>query len=378
MRKSQKMFRSQRGFTLVEMAVVLVIAGALLGAGLKLLNVQSERAAISVTQKHQETIKQALITYLGRMSRLPCPDTDSPPEGVDDNRDAAGACTSFFGRVPYLDLGLDRATVLDGWDNYITYVVSPRWTLTYNPAAAGNIYQTNIMANAFWPGVRIGGITVSDRFPWNAAALTVIANAGAGTGDALALISHGKTGMGAFNTGNIFNDIPPGVDERANVNIAGLSIISRDINEVAGPGGQFDDIVMSVSPTEMITPLVNSGAVQSASPAAVLNEVNDFVVGQIIGSKRICGVPPAPAACPVTEYYYTVPAAMGLGLLPNALGWNAIYVGTPLTAPASDYMWSGYPAANEAYRIGVDGGALPKIVNMQELKGILAHTSGFN
>src|SRR3954471_8356995 len=122
-RPSSMRVEARSGFTLVEMAVVVLIAAILLTAGLSMVKSRLEAAQLDVTQKKQDAIKQALIAYLGRYKRLPCPDTNL--DGRED-RDPAppytcglpGAAQSFGG-VPYIDLGLDRSAALDGWEDYI-------------------------------------------------------------------------------------------------------------------------------------------------------------------------------------------------------------------------------------------------------------------
>ena len=111
------------GFSLVEMAIVILIAGIMMGAGLSLLSVKQEAAKWDATQKHQEAIKQALINYLGKNKRLPCPvDPAAPTTGIEGRSPTAPTlpiCISYFGVVPYATLELERSVALDGWENYI-------------------------------------------------------------------------------------------------------------------------------------------------------------------------------------------------------------------------------------------------------------------
>ena len=69
--------KQQSGFTLVELAVVVFLVGLLASLGLSALNAQLASSRISDTKKKQEIIKDALISYLGRNKRLPCPATDN-------------------------------------------------------------------------------------------------------------------------------------------------------------------------------------------------------------------------------------------------------------------------------------------------------------
>ena len=62
-----------RGFTLIEMAIVLMIVGLLLGGMLVPLSAQMDQRNISDTQKSLSEIKEALIGYAMANGRLPCP-----------------------------------------------------------------------------------------------------------------------------------------------------------------------------------------------------------------------------------------------------------------------------------------------------------------
>ncbi|MCQ3925508.1 MAG: hypothetical protein DPW12_15315 [Rhodocyclaceae bacterium] len=63
------------GFSLVELAVVVLIVSILLTMGLAAFSVQVDTAALSATQRRQDAIKDALIAYLRKNARLPCPET---------------------------------------------------------------------------------------------------------------------------------------------------------------------------------------------------------------------------------------------------------------------------------------------------------------
>jgi prepilin-type N-terminal cleavage/methylation domain-containing protein len=366
--------KKNKGFTLVEMAVVLVIAGALLSAGLKMYSVLAERSAISVTKQHQETIKQAIISYLGRTGRLPCPDQDI--DGADNNRDASGNCTANFGTLPYITIGLDRESALDGWDNYLAYVVSPTWILTYSNTATQ--YTTTDMNSAFWPGVRNGAITVVDRNPPTSDPGQTIndPSAGVNTGAVVALISYGRNGSGARNTANQTNENPSGADELANVNITGLKIYKRQfIDQDVAPGGAFDDVVLTMSASDIVTPLINDGAFQSATAAAILNQANDYVVSKIIATKSICTAPPANGCSTVANYYYTIPSVAaipftsGSGAPDNTVAWGVSY------SPTVSTFSSGTPSTAIAYILTV--GTQSRTIYFPELIGYIGRVSGY-
>ncbi len=117
-------FRTQQGFTLVEIAIVLVIIGVLAAGAL--LGIGEFRSVQSVKEGAQkvENIKKQLLTF-GQINKfLPCPDTNF--DGFED-RNGTGVgrpCSSNVGTTPYVDLGLQREDVEDAWGNFIRYAVN--------------------------------------------------------------------------------------------------------------------------------------------------------------------------------------------------------------------------------------------------------------
>jgi len=97
--------KSLAGFSLVELAIVLLITGILMSAGLSLLTVKRDAAQWETTKRNQDSIKQALINYLGKNQRLPCPANPiaTPIDGKEDR--TTPPCNRYSGIVPYFELG---------------------------------------------------------------------------------------------------------------------------------------------------------------------------------------------------------------------------------------------------------------------------------
>ena len=104
--------RTCRGFTLVEMAVVLVIVGLLVGGFIGNLSSRIETSRYAETRKDLEDIKQAITGYTYKNGSLPCPDTDGDGES-EIICDATPA-----GSVPWVTLGLGQG---DAWNNHYEY-----------------------------------------------------------------------------------------------------------------------------------------------------------------------------------------------------------------------------------------------------------------
>lgn len=76
------MLRTKNGFTLIEIAMVLVIIGLLLGGLLMPLATQVDVQRRIETEKAMEQIKEALIGFAMVNGRLPCPADPAAPTGT--------------------------------------------------------------------------------------------------------------------------------------------------------------------------------------------------------------------------------------------------------------------------------------------------------
>jgi len=296
------MHLKKTGFTLVELAVVVFIIGMLSSLGLQALNAQMARASISTTKKEEGTIKDALISYLGRNKRLPCPSTNTnPPDGIETRNSSITAgnwdCIADFGIVPYATLGLPKSTALDGWGNFFSYAVSSKWTLTYNtsttPVAGGT--TTNDATQAFNVGIT-GKILVNDRAASSGNPIIPISSSTTGGPAAVFIVSHGKNGLGAFTSKGTQNVSPAtGTDEQANVVNATTwalppAFYQREYTDNAaayGTYGAFDDITQFLNPSDFITPLMKDGSLKSASSqwAEQITNINNALIGAMFNNQ---------------------------------------------------------------------------------------------
>lgn len=264
------------GFTLVELAVVLFLVGLMATLGLTALNAQMTMTSYSSTKKKQELIKDALIAYLGKNKRLPCPATTNDGLEKRDNTVTAGNlnCTAVYGVLPYATLDLPKNVALDGWESFFSYAVTPNWTLTYSsatPVAGGT--TTNIPANSFSVG-NAGAFVIKDRLP-DASTPSITTNA------VVFVISHGKNGLGALSLKGTRKVSPPsGSDELTNVPAspwtAPSAFFNREHSETAiGTYGSFDDLAIWLSPNDLVYPLIKDGTLKSET--ALQNQWTDQV-----------------------------------------------------------------------------------------------------
>jgi prepilin-type N-terminal cleavage/methylation domain-containing protein len=115
------------GFTLIEIAVVLVIVSLLLGSFITSLSSRIETTRRNDTIKQLEDIKSALLGFVSAQGRLPCPAT-AVGQGLEQPV-GGGACTAQHGFVPGVTLGLNGSynrdlLLTDSWGNPFRYSVT--------------------------------------------------------------------------------------------------------------------------------------------------------------------------------------------------------------------------------------------------------------
>ncbi|MGL5784224.1 MAG: hypothetical protein ACRCYZ_01925 [Alphaproteobacteria bacterium] len=118
-------FRNQEGFSLLEIALGLMLLGMLGGIFLPFLMNQQQLRKSQLTLQHQERIIHSLALYATLHGRLPCP--GNPSAKGKERGVALAYCTSqtAVGIVPYRSLGLPEQFSKDGYLNEFTYGVHP-------------------------------------------------------------------------------------------------------------------------------------------------------------------------------------------------------------------------------------------------------------
>ena len=270
-----------RGFSLVELSVVIVIIGMILGMVVSSFSAFVKNSAQAATREKQVAIKDTLISYLRANGRLPCPDigprmstgisTTSKPDGIENRTgdtatvtDTVTNCTSTVatiavGVVPYATLGLPRETVVDAWGNYFTYVVSNNQTPVPVALLLSNPPRDWVKSATFRTG-NLGDIEVLDDFSSSLNAVAL-------------LISHGPNGAGAWTTKGSSIDSTGAGDNEANYNASGCPRFAASglrrcykrefTDNSSATGGAFDDVVYVVTPDVLLAPLYVQSAKDS-------------------------------------------------------------------------------------------------------------------
>ncbi|CAB1369917.1 prepilin-type N-terminal cleavage/methylation domain-containing protein [Denitratisoma oestradiolicum] len=276
-----------RGFTLTELAVVLVIVSLLLGSLLLPLGIQQDARAQRETAQAMETAGEALIGFALVQSRLPCPDSDR--DGL-ENCDAtavdavgvpsSGLCTRSVGRcvggaceggLPFATLGLPAA---DSWSSRYRYRVSSPFivqTITVHEGVCGDgpIVSTHAGINLS----ASGDITLRTRGDDPATTGTVESRTLINMASQVpaVIISAGKNRYGGISAdGSRQAPAPPpeNSDETTNASIGNIKIVRTipapdtrgcDDGNEARPPCEFDDVVVWLSQHVLFNRLIAAG-----------------------------------------------------------------------------------------------------------------------
>jgi prepilin-type N-terminal cleavage/methylation domain-containing protein len=367
-----------RGFTLIEIAVVLVIVTILLGILLPSIGARVDAARVAATKSKIENIKSSILAFIAKNGRLPCPAIEGlappPPAGPDNGygREATpkGTCTGTTalmtgvvrGVVPWKDLALSDDDALDGHYRRFSYAVVTS--------------ETNLTV-ARLPGI-VGTIALHSGTPVAAGNQLNINNLAV-----FVVVSYGNNGFGAYSREGIRQALPVGADELANTDTGDIAFVQKDFST------DFDDVVVGVSAREILTSLLPSAI---KPPAGALNDSFQAIKAAIIGygvrdtadpdgagsrtrARRLPDPIPPNGVLPTTAL--GIPAELGVDPWGNLLKYE---VGAQLSATSTNGgIYSG-TTTNVAFRLtsGGPNGALnvsDDIVfsmSVNELLGVLA------
>lgn len=233
--------QAQAGFSLIELALVMLVMGLLLGGVMMTLSMQDEIKRRTLTDQRLAEVREALIGFALVNGRLPRPAisaTDGNERGLCANEPAPD-CSGF---VPWTALGVQRA---DGYDKLIRYSVTPSF------------------ANASFSMATVPTKSVRSRDTLGA--LTYLAGA------AVCSATNGCTpaviySQGSSNFGTSVDGLPrpnpsaTNVDESTNNDNTTVSFISRyyDDNTLA-IGGEFDDQAIWLPTSLLFGRMVQAG-----------------------------------------------------------------------------------------------------------------------
>jgi prepilin-type N-terminal cleavage/methylation domain-containing protein len=236
-----QLIRGSRGFTLVELAVVLLVVTLLLGSVLVPLATQARQRNVAETQRILEETREALIGFAMANGRLPRPAV-SVTDGSE--RAACAAEAECTGYIPWTALGTPKT---DAFGKMIRYSVS----LAY----ANGSFTLSTVANR--------SIQTRDAAGTAVALTTPLASCSAATPCTPAVIfSLGANNHGVTTDGTTVADgSATNTDEDANATNDGTAaFMYRQASESTGTtGGEFDDQVTWIPAGILFNRMVAAG-----------------------------------------------------------------------------------------------------------------------
>mgnify|MGYP001559060599 CR=1 FL=1 len=230
--------RANRAFTLIELSIVLVILGLMIGGIMAVINQEARLSKETDLKTKMDAIEKALGAFVKRNGRLPCPADGEYAVtvanfGKEGGTAGGGSCgngatydgsgirtadttppTANFklgntagGVVPVRALGLPDEYALDPWGGRFTYAVDVRMTAT-------SAFET------YSPVDATGSFTINDGS----------GNARVTNGIAI-FLSHGQNGHGAYQlSGTRKNAGSTNANEQTNCHCTNAAVASAWAN----------------------------------------------------------------------------------------------------------------------------------------------------
>ncbi len=244
-----------RGFTLAELAVVLVIVALLVGGLLVPLSAQIDSRNVADTRRALAEIREAILGYAVVNGRLPCPASatlvsGAAGAGLEGARDPSG-CTNIAGVVPWATLGVAET---DAWGRRYTYRVTKFFTKNVpvtNPAlfTVAECIPPSIPQSAAFALCTPGELSV------------FVTGGGARVANVVpaVFVSHGKNGNGAYRV--LGTQLPVGADaDEVDNQLTGGGISTANENFVhKTPTPTFDDEVAWIPTGVLFSRMIRAG-----------------------------------------------------------------------------------------------------------------------
>ncbi|MEO8313672.1 MAG: prepilin-type N-terminal cleavage/methylation domain-containing protein [Pseudomonadota bacterium] len=183
----------QRGFSLLELALVLVIVALLLGGLMTGVSGMRTRQLDADTRQQLDEITESLMTFAAINRRLPCPANPATPDttagaGIERTPNATGCTGGNHGVLPWATLGIAQ---VDSWGRRFTYRVTASFART-GAAITLTSVGDNTIRNA-------AGVDLATQVP-------------------VVIVSHGLNALRSYSRAGVIGATSPDASELENAN----------------------------------------------------------------------------------------------------------------------------------------------------------------
>ena len=253
---------NSRGFTLVEMAVVVAIIALMISGMMTPVGVMLDQRKYNETTDLLVAANDALVGFAALEGHLPCPDRIGN-DGVADLDPAAGGnrCAPApqdtehaWGNLPYSTLGVNG---FDAWGNRLRYSVEPRVTNEDRFASADSA-SLIVTCSTNTRAAGVAGHIPGCHDPATGTPIRLTETA------IFLVMSFGRNSFGAVSGGGNVFPAPTTADELKNT-VTGATpelrrtFVSRMRTDIGTPAGEFDDLMIFMSSGQFTAQMQKAG-----------------------------------------------------------------------------------------------------------------------
>lgn len=242
----------KKGFSLIEMAVVLAISGTIAASFLTISSAQQEASSYEITADRLDAIEEAINIFVNKTGYLPCvaPSDDAEntatfavsvdctqasPADPSIASIGSGSDNVWIGTVPTRSLNLPDKYYYDGWNNRFTYAI-------IKEQAAGADAFNNYSSSATTGVIQIVDRNNNQVTPADTKSII-----------SYVIVSHGKDGLGGYNrNGSLGKACAASSKDMGNCDRSNVTFVDAPVTGKTNVAASYyDDLIRWASKTKL-------------------------------------------------------------------------------------------------------------------------------